>query len=74
MSKANGVKTPQKRLGIACAACLLMSAASGCATTGSNDCEWVEPIRPSAESVDAMSDETAQRILAHNEAWKGACQ
>lgn len=57
-----------------CAIYLTTSVVAGCATGPANDCEWAEPIRPSAASVEAMSDKTVQRVLAHNEAWKAACQ
>ena len=60
---------------------LLMSAAlvSGCVTTGPaatnlTGCEWVEPVYVTEDSVEAMSDATAQAIDEHNRAWLAACR
>jgi hypothetical protein len=35
-------------------------------------CLWVRPIYISGQ--DALTDETATQILAHNEKWKGNCK
>jgi len=63
----------RSRLAATCGVLILTSVVSGCASGPTTDCAWAEPVRPSAESVEAMSDETVAEILEHNEAWREVC-
>ena len=46
---------------------------SACSTSGAvSECAWVEPIY--IGEMDTLSEETAQQILAHNEAWQVICE
>ena len=63
----------RSKLAATCGVLILTSVVSGCASGPTNDCAWAEPVRPSAESVEAMSDETVQAVLEHNEAWQEVC-
>ena len=75
VSETERVSMPNKpsRLAATCGVLILASVVSGCASGPTNDCAWVEPIHTSSESVEAMSDETVQAVLEHNEAWSEVC-
>ena len=38
----------------------------GCTTTGPNDCAGWKPIRLAPATIDALTDQDAREILAHN--------
>lgn len=62
-----------KRLAAMLAACLLTISATGCASGPGDACLPWQPIRPTAEDVDRMSDALVAQILAHNETGRAVC-
>ena len=54
-------------------ASLLILAACQTATVDGDFCYRNEPIRPSAEAIQALSDEDVQRILEHNKRGEALC-
>lgn len=55
-------------------AAIATASVSGCASTAATSgCEWVRPIRPTAEDVSAMSDNLVNQLLAHNLAGAEIC-
>ena len=44
---------------------------AGCVQT--KDCDWAEPIRPSANDVAVISDRLAEDLLVHNETGSRLC-
>ncbi|SDB57471.1 hypothetical protein SAMN02982931_04565 [Bauldia litoralis] len=52
---------------------LIVVSIAGCTTDPifRNDCDWVQPIRPSPS--DALTRQTKEQILAHNEAGARLC-
>lgn len=44
----------------------MLFAVAGCVTTGRNDCAGWKPIRLAPQSIDALTDQDAAEILAHN--------
>lgn len=57
-----------QRLTLLCAATL----AAGCVPT--KDCDWAEPIRPTANDVQVISSGLARDILTHNEKGAAICR
>ncbi|RWE29780.1 hypothetical protein [Mesorhizobium sp.] len=45
----------------------------GCTTAKGSFCSVSSPIRPSAKAVDAISDEEAKTVLAHNRKGEKLC-
>lgn len=55
---------------------LLMSVASGCASSGTSFegyCRLSSPIILSDKTMDAMSDDEVNAIWKHNDTWKQHC-
>jgi hypothetical protein len=46
---------------------LIVTVVSGCAVTGPSSCAGWKPIRLAPQSIDALTDQDAAEILAHNE-------
>lgn len=45
---------------------LSVTLVSGCVQNGANDCAGWKPIRLAPQSIDALTDQDAAEILAHN--------
>ncbi|TIO74648.1 MAG: hypothetical protein E5X74_24585 [Mesorhizobium sp.] len=54
-------------------AAVLAAALSGCATANGGFCAVSSPLRLSAKAVDALSDEEARALLAHNRKGEKLC-
>lgn len=54
---------------------IVTALASGCQGTAAttSGCEWVKPIRPTAEDVSVISDSLVNQLLAHNLAGAELC-
>ncbi|AIM40794.1 Rz-like spanin [Idiomarinaceae phage Phi1M2-2] len=54
---------------------MLMLAATGCATTPTNDyCLIASEIRPTSADVDVISDALVEQLLVHNEIYATLCK
>lgn len=62
-----------QRLAATLTLCLLTISAAGCASGPATSCLPWQPIRPTAEDVDRMSDVLVSQILAHNETGRAVC-
>ncbi|RWD95743.1 hypothetical protein [Mesorhizobium sp.] len=54
-------------------AAVFAAALSGCATAKSGFCAMSSPLRLSAKAVDALSNEEARTLLAHNRKGEKLC-
>ncbi|MDX8541058.1 MULTISPECIES: hypothetical protein [Mesorhizobium] len=52
---------------------LLAAALAGCTTSTGGFCAVSRPLRLSAKAVDALSDEEARALLAHNRKGQKLC-
>lgn len=59
--------------GLILAAALLLAGCSERVVYVSDGCLWAQPIRPTAAEIAAMTAETVQQILAHNEKGAAVC-
>ncbi|AIM40732.1 Rz-like spanin [Idiomarinaceae phage 1N2-2] len=54
---------------------MLISAATGCAVTPTNDyCLIASEIRPTSADVDVISDALVEQLLVHNEIYDTLCR
>ncbi len=54
-------------------ACLMLSFVTACATT-SNECAWVDSIRPGVHDIETMTKRLAEQIVAHNTLVEQFCR